>query len=272
VAIAAVLFAIGGAAGRILPPESVVTAAPGAFISRLAWINLALVAFNMLPAFPMDGGRVLRAFLAMRMDYLRATEIAARLGKIMAVGFGLLAFFGNFFLLFIALFVYVGAQQEAQHTRLRSLTRGLTAGQAMMTSFAKLSPDQTLRELIDLIQAGYQQDFVVVADGKPKGVLPRAHLLSVLPTHEEETPVEDVMLRDFKTIDATEMLSGAFEKMQATGHPLLPVVQHGELVGVLTPASIGQFVMMHAALKQAPGFPFRQTDPTKSEIPTPHFN
>ena len=90
-----------------------------AMLSKLASVNIGLVLFNLIPAFPMDGGRILRSILAMRMNYLRATEIAARVGQALAIVFGIIGFFYNTFLIFIAFFVYMGAQQEAEMARAR---------------------------------------------------------------------------------------------------------------------------------------------------------
>jgi Zn-dependent protease len=92
-----------------------------AMLSKLASVNIGLVLFNLIPAFPMDGGRILRALLAMRLNYLRATEIAARIGQGLAIVFGIIGFFYNSFLIFIAFFVYMGAQQEAAMARARAL-------------------------------------------------------------------------------------------------------------------------------------------------------
>src|SRR5690606_40904972 len=124
VAIAALLFLVllaMGNASRVFDVQWM----QGRFLAQLMWVNLFLVAFNMLPAFPMDGGRVLRALLAARMGRRRATSIAANVGQAMAIGFGIVGFFVNPFLIFIAIFVYLGAQAEASQVELQSALEGL---------------------------------------------------------------------------------------------------------------------------------------------------
>lgn len=127
-----------------LEPFSKLSLTDGPFIQRILLVNVSLVLFNMLPAFPMDGGRVLRALLATRMEYTRATHIAANIGQAMALLFGFLGFFTNPFLLFIALFVWIGAGQEASMTQLKSALGGIPIGRAMITDYRTLSPGDSL--------------------------------------------------------------------------------------------------------------------------------
>jgi Zn-dependent protease len=138
VAIAAILFAVLQATGALAPLDTL-TMTGGSFLERLMVVNLFLVAFNMLPAFPMDGGRVLRAVLAIRMDYTRATQIAANIGQGMAFLFGLVGLFSNPFLIFIALFVWIGAGQEAAMTQMKSALGGIPLERAMITDFRTLA-------------------------------------------------------------------------------------------------------------------------------------
>jgi len=157
----------------VMEPITSLTLTSGSFLERLMYVNIFLVLFNMLPAFPMDGGRVTRALLAMRMDYARATQIAANLGQGMALLFGFIGFFTNPFLIFIALFVWIGAQQEASMAQVKSAFDGIPVGHAMLTDFYTLNSTDTLGHAVQLILAGSQQDFPVLENSHVVGVLTR---------------------------------------------------------------------------------------------------
>src|SRR5690606_39190809 len=179
--------------------------AGGSLVERLMIVNVMLVLFNLLPAFPMDGGRVLRALLAMRMPYAQATRVAANVGQGMALFFGLVGLFANPFLIFIALFVWIGAGQEAAQTEMRSVLGGVPLEQAMLTDSRTLAPDDTLARAVELLLAGTQQDFPIVDDGGDvHGILTRADLLTALARQEQVAPVAGVMRRDFLIADAND--------------------------------------------------------------------
>lgn len=245
-----VLFATGG-----FSPVSTLGVATGSVIERLMVINVVLVVFNMLPAFPMDGGRVLRALLAIRMDYGRATQIAANVGQGMALFFGLVGLFANPFLIFIALFVWIGAGQEAAMTQMKSALDGVPLERAMITDFRTLAPTDSLASAVELLLAGAQQDFPVVAERTIVGVLTRADLLTALARQDRDSPVADVMRRDFCVADASETLEGALQRMQAHDCHTIPVTRGGDVVGLLTMDNVGEFLSVQSALKahQSPG-------------------
>lgn len=221
----------------------------GSFIERLMVVNLVLVGFNMVPAFPMDGGRVVRALLAMRMEYTQATNIAASLGQSIAILFGFLGLVSNPFLLFIAFFVWIGAAQEASMTQMKSALAGIPASRAMLTDFHTLAPDDTLARAVELILAGSQQDFPVVSDGQVVGILTRSNLMAGLTQQGADSPVAAMMEREFEVFDSFDMLESAFVRLQACQCRIAPVTRGGQLVGLLTQENVGEFLMIQAATR-----------------------
>jgi CBS domain-containing protein len=257
VVIAGILGALILATGDTLMPRAFIGSeemtSGGSIWATLMWINVALVGFNLLPAFPMDGGRVLRALLATQMDYARATQLAANVGQGMAVLFGLLGLIiFNPILIFIAVFVFFGARQESQQAMMRSLTRGVPVRQAMLTRFAKLHPDDTLDDAIEELLAGSDQDFPVVEDGHIIGVLTRKQMMQALSEQGRDARIGDIVEEgNCAVVEDTTMLREAFERVQSAACNTLPVVRQGELVGLLTLENVGELMMISSALRQA---------------------
>jgi Zn-dependent protease/CBS domain-containing protein len=245
--IAIVLFA-GLAITSNVPLLSTLSSMNGTFFERLLMVNVSLVLFNLLPAFPMDGGRIVRALLATRMESVRATRIAARLGKGMAVLLGIYGLFGNPFLLFIAVFIWLGAGQEASQEQTRSAISGIPVSQAMLTDFRSLSPTDPLARAVHLVLDGSQHDFPVVANGAVVGILTRSDLFRALAEQNQNLFVSYVMRRPVRVIDAGEMLEAVPQLMQASGQSLLPVIQDGQLVGLITAENMGEFLLIQNAL------------------------
>lgn len=248
VVIAAVLF-LGIRVTATWTPTEQLSIASGPFFQRLMLLNVILVLFNLLPAFPMDGGRVLRALLATKLEYTQATQIAASIGQAMALVFGFLGIFSNPFLLFIALFVWIGAAQEASMAQMKSSFAGIPVVRAMITDFQTLAPHDPLARAIEQILAGSQQDFPVVEDGQVVGILTRHDLLVALTKHGHDALVGDTMQREFQTIDASEMLETTFRRLQSFQCRTAPVLRRGELVGLVTMENVGEFVAIQAAEK-----------------------
>lgn len=223
----------------------------GDLIRKLLWVNVVLVGFNMIPAFPMDGGRVLRALLAMRMDYVRATQIAASVGQALALVFGFVGLFINPFLVFIGLFVWMGAAGEASMVQMRSSLGGIPVSQAMISNFRAVSPTESLRDVANYIIEGFQQDFPVLEDGRIVGVLTWGDLMKATATDGLDTLVGSVMRLEFQAVHATEMLEPAFIRLQSCDCHTMPVTRGGQLVGVLTMENVGEFLMLQAAVDRA---------------------
>ncbi len=226
--------------------------ARGAFAERVMAANVALVLFNLLPAFPMDGGRALRALLATRMEYTRATQRAAMIGQGMAILFAFWGLQGNPMLIFIALFVWIGAGQEASVVQMKSALAGIPLRRAMLTQFRTLAPADTLGHAADLLLAGSQQDFPVVADGAIQGMLTRSDLVTAIARVGRGAPVADVMTRDCPTADASEMLENVLGRLQRRNCRTIPVLERGTLIGLVTMDNVGEFLMIHAAERGLP--------------------
>ena len=220
------------------------------FLAKFAVVNLMLAVFNLLPAFPMDGGRVLRALLAMRLEYVRATHIAAVVGQLMAFAFGLLGLLGNPFLLFIALFVWMGASSEASMVQMRSALEGIPVSRAMVTDLRTISPDDRLDDVAAHVISGFQQDFPVMQGGQLVGMLTKADLLRALAEQGRSESVESVMRRDFEKAEPSEMLESVFTRLRGCDCHSLPVVSGGELAGLVTMENVGEFMMIQSALRR----------------------
>jgi Zn-dependent protease/predicted transcriptional regulator len=231
-------------------PLGTLTTTTGNLVERLMTVNIFLVLFNLLPAFPMDGGRVLRALLAMRMDYARATGIAASIGQGMAFLFGAVGLFTNPMLLFIAFFVWIGAAQEAAAVQMKTALGGCLVRDAMQTEFRTLSPQDSLGEAARLLLAGSQQDFPVVEHGRLAGMLPHATLLRALGEQGEGARVGSAMEREFEAVEANELLDWAMAHVNPDRGFSRPVLHKGQLVGLLTAENVGEFFMVRSALEQ----------------------
>jgi Zn-dependent protease/CBS domain-containing protein len=247
VVIALGLFVAGGSQALLNPSNL----EGGGLVAQLLTINIVLVLFNLLPAFPMDGGRVLRALLATRLSYVRATQVAANVGQGFAFIFGFLGLFGpNPFLLFIALFVYIGASQEAALAQMKDVSRRFPVSSAMVREFRTLSEDASLQEAVDALLATSQHDFPVVDEtGGIAGLLTRQGLIAALRKNDPALRVGDVMRRDIPTVTTGTRFEDAFRIMQECNCPAVPVLDRMKrLVGLLTPENVTELMMVQSAM------------------------
>lgn len=243
---------VGLFTGAVGWPQLVAQTVEGGLLGQVLAANVFLVVFNLLPAFPMDGGRVLRALLAMRLSPVRATRIAAAVGKALAVG---LAFAGLFLLhnpmlMFIALFVWMGASGEAAVAEQKSLFANVPVRVAMLTEFRAISPDVSLGEVAQRLLAGSQTDFPVVAGRELVGLLTREGLVRGLSDGGGGGLAGQYLTRDYITADPDEPLTRVVDRLQRQDGVVttVPVLRDGELVGLLTAENVGEFVLVSRAL------------------------
>ena len=249
VAITILLVVVAGAQLH-LGAANAIDNAQIAMIDRLAAVNLFLALFNMVPAFPMDGGRVLRAALASKLGYVRATEIAAATGQFVAFALGFIGLLYNPILIFIAIFVYLAASSEAHMVALRAVSRGVPVSHAMMTQFATLMPDAHVDEAVQTLLATSQGEFPVVdGTGKPVGVLGRADIIRAIKTLGPEAKVADAMNADLPTLGHRHSLEEAFKLLQQKQASAVGIVNAaGKLVGLVTGETIAEMMMLQEAV------------------------
>ena len=215
-------------------------------VQQLLWINIYIVVFNMIPAFPMDGGRVLRAILALGLGQYRATRIAGFIGQAIAGCFvigGIVQ--ADFFLAFIGLFVFLGASQEVAFQTRREAIAGHTAQEAMITKYETLAPNDTLGRAAEVLLASHQHDFPVLdAWSRVAGVLPRARLLEGLARSGRDTPVLDVMLREPIQVAPATDLDVVLQHLQSDPSTPLLVSADGVLLGMITFENLAEFIVV----------------------------
>ena len=216
---------------------------------RIAAANLVLMGFNLLPAFPMDGGRVLRALLAMRLGRAKATHFAASIGQVLAFGIGFMGLFGNPLLLVIAAFVFIAAGAEADGAALHDAARDLTLGEAMITEFSALHPSDTVGVSVERLIRSSDDVFPVIDEsGRAFGVVTRNDILSALTDTADATPISAVMQPIEKSLEEAEPLETALRIFESGTAPALIVTRRDQsMAGLVTRASIAQVMLVRTA-------------------------
>src|SRR5918999_670359 len=258
VVLAPIFFVIAALLGAdLLAPPNLITGldSVGQVFAYLGYLNVALALFNLIPAFPMDGGRVLRGLLATRYGPVRATDISSAVGQFFAIAFFLIGLLsGNLLLALVAVFIFFGANGEAQMVRQRELMRGLTVSDVMGSRprLEAVTPYHTFGQVLDSVIHGYQEDFPVVdEEGNLVGMITRNEIMTAAHSPDRYASVRDVMKTDFPTIspDADLFTDGA-RILQESGLRALPVVRAGDLVGMLTMDDIGQAALLRDLRKE----------------------
>jgi stage IV sporulation protein FB len=246
VVIATVLIALIGphalASGLGVPGRGI------GILPGLAVANLVLAVFNLLPAFPMDGGRALRALLSIRMGRAGATDLATRIGHALAVGMGVSGLlFGYPMLMLVALFIWFGASAENSEAQLHGFARRLSVADAMITRYATLPAGATIAEAVSLLIHSTQHDIPILdGAGKPVGLLTRDRILAALHQHGGGCPVADVLRADIPRVSDSGQLDDALRLMEEQGLPaVLAVDRAGRLTGLVTLENLGQMLLLN---------------------------
>jgi Zn-dependent protease/predicted transcriptional regulator len=206
----------------------------GSIIVDLFWANVMLGLFNIIPAYPMDGGRILRGIIAMKKEYTEATRLAADVGKLFAIAFILIGFFYNLWLILIGIIIFGGASSEAEAVVLTSALEKIKVADLMITDFKTVSPDEPLTAVVEKSLHTFQNDFPVVSDGKFVGVLTRSSVIESLYHRFHERKVGEIARKNFPTIKPDETGAAALSTMRLFHVNIAPVEENGTLLGIIT--------------------------------------
>ncbi|MGY5850032.1 site-2 protease family protein [Salegentibacter sp. F14] len=218
------------------------------FWYNLLFANMILAVFNLIPAFPMDGGRILRALLLFKFERGKATKIAAGIGQFLAIGFVFLGLYANIFLVFIGIFIYLGAGAEAEMEMTKTSLTGYKVNDILMKQFAQLSPLDTLDKAVKLLLDGQAHDFLIVEGHKVLGILSRNDLIKGLSEKGNSSSVRDAMQTDFIILDPEMPLQEVYQQILTQRISVAPVVQNGELLGIIDKENIYEFILVKEAM------------------------
>jgi Zn-dependent protease/predicted transcriptional regulator len=231
-------------------PLSQLGVTTGPFVERLLVVNVILIVFNMVPAFPMDGGRCVRALLALKLEHARATRIAAGLGQAIAVGFAVLGLFSNPFLIVIGVFVWLGAAHEARLATMKAALRGIPVRQALIRDVPVLPSNCTLAQAAEALRTSPQQTALVAQSGQLVGTLNISDLVDNLRQRNPGALVAEVMRSDFPVVEADDTLDGVLAQMREARCRVVPILADGSLIGIVTAEAIERFVAIQSAMQR----------------------
>lgn len=254
VAIAGVLYLVL----LLFPPAStdmdqmsVAFITPSTFLPTLMMANIVLVVFNLIPAFPMDGGRIFRSLLALSMSRVRATQIAASLGKVLAVVFVLWGIFANPLLILTGIFIYFGASAESSSVQSLSYLQNHTVREAMMTQFQTFAPTATVRMATERLLASPDTDFLIVEEQKVLGAIAREDIIQALREKRENAVLTEIMHTDLQWFSPEEKLTQVYPRIERSPRSYFPVIANGILQGVINRENLFEFIMVNSALRRA---------------------
>lgn len=215
------------------------------FLFFLFIVNVGLVVFNLIPAFPMDGGRILRALLAMKVGRVKATKIASILGLAIAALFFLIGLLYNPFLIFIALFVFLGAFSENRMVQHLAWLDGHTVEEAMLLNYTTFEPEDSIDVVVDKIISSAETNFLVVKDQAVKGILNHE---TIIDNSNKTVLVEDIMLKSFNTVNSSDNLKTIYQLIFNNKQKLFPVIDNGKLIGAIDATNLNEYILLQSKL------------------------
>ena len=217
-------------------------------IAHIYWINLILAVFNLIPAFPMDGGRILRSILAQKMGYQKATKIAVNFGHIFALIFGYIGLVnGHIILILIAVFIYMAASSEGLQVEIREILKKFKIKDIISTQYLTLEKNATLSKVLELIFHSHQEDFPILEDGKIIGFVTRKDIINGMHQFGVSTEVSKIMRKKFPVLHESDSLDKAQTIMQENNMRALPVVRSQNLIGIVTIEDISRVYSVMSA-------------------------
>lgn len=250
VAIAGVLFAVISSTGGFPAQWEEAMLGKDAFLLNLYVVNLFLALFNLIPAFPMDGGRIFRALLSFRFPRAKATRMAGNLGQVLAILFVVLGFFVNPMLIFIGLFIFLGAGAEMSVEEIKASLSGIKVGDVVMHRYTTLRPGEPLSQAVALLLNSQEKAFLVQEEGEVRGTLSWKEIVGGLAASRGGEPLEGVMNREVVPIAADMPLAEALEKMKGAPETLFPVYRGRELAGVINLENVTEYLAVRRAMEE----------------------
>ena len=215
------------------------------FFLNFFLVNFWLALFNLIPAFPMDGGRILRALLSFRLQRHVATRISARIGQFLALGFILLGFFTSPFLIFIGIFVIIGAQVETDYTESKFMLKGFKVHDVLMKQYPKIDANETVKTAVALVLDSQNKNFLITEQEIPVGTLNRDQIIMALSQKGEEEFIYNIMDRNLIFLDANSLLENVFELIQLNKSKLMLVMENNEVAGALDIENLMEFILIN---------------------------
>lgn len=222
------------------------------FLFHFFLVNFWLALFNLIPAFPMDGGRVLRALLALKLQRHIATKIAARLGQILAVGFIFFGLFNNPFLIFIGLFIIIGAQIEMDFTLSKHLLKGYKLKDITITAYKSIDSQEKVKTAVNLLLNSENRNFLITENNQPVGTLNRDEIIIALSDNGDQELIRNVMNTNLVYLDSDILLENIFNLISKNKSQIMLVTQNGNLIGTIDTENLLEFLLVIEAKSKSP--------------------